>query len=1849
MGETNLLPQPDSPEAIKKRLRLLVPAFRDAIQRGLLSEDEIRSAFVSDPATPLAPGQLNLVRTEAQMRSIVTTAAQRLEAAKAGDDVGPLLATGKSFIDELIRTVMGAGIALGDNPVAAGLSKVLSPVLGNIVPVPPRVSAQIPAEMRTEFIQTETAEAVARATGMPTDPVQQQVHMEQFPATSRIAGMLGAFGVMAIAAPVGGTTGVVGRVLPATGRGIATRLGAGVVGAGGGLLIAPEDASGLDKALFAIGGAAGAQLLPTVLMGRPFGAAARELIMLERSAVAPLGLGPGIRARSAAIGRALIHNPRGTFGQLASSGALGAAFGTTRAASQGAEPLDALREGVKEGGLFIAGDMLLARLGTVARSMDFMTRFNLLTSQRLQDIGFFLKRPNLATTGGAVAQAGGDILLGGAAGAGIAELAGGDAGQGFQIGAFGGAGFTGTRFLRDTFSRYRSLLPASTIKKAFEGKALTGEELGILSSIITKDAAETIARDFPEAVAELIHRAVGPLESYSDDIIRAEQEIGRTQARIYGISPLEETLPELVSDGFRILRLREGVAVKRVTAEPLRARLSTQQQESIRKIINRATPKSDAPVGATKIIGTSPRASIGESVKDLRALLRAPVLSSAARRGTRQIQDLVKGMRRTITAAKAGDITEVELRTRARSASEAVGALERKVSDRVLRSTAKELDLQDAVREAARSLESSRGIIRAIERLAGGKTPLARVGERGEATAESVGGIAGAGTGLLGGPIVGSYIQELLQDTDDPTYAGPILGAIVGTVLGAALGAKAGGYALSRFGNASLKEAVKFFKAPDNLLSDPAKQAARVGNKAVKENEFFKFSIENQAAHLSQRVASIAGAGATPATRKSFESAVAKFTPTAITPAQFDDYAKTILDGARRVGMDETDAFMLLRGSIGRMRLKPIQRNARNADLRSIARDARFLAKAENLEELRKIVETAKIISGPEAAAPSTLARHKRKINQMIVNPDLKHFKKIIARADSRDTDLRGTAGYTITGGHLLPFLSRLSPPQHFFRIAQKIAKDDPVTGREIREFTTSMFQTVGRINEGIESSNAELRRIFHHVKRERRVLVPRILQEPDFREATRVADPALYDAAMNFRKLIDNWADRAGLPAGMKVEEYYPWIYNLETIERLARKNAAPTAEDMFFHVGATLPEHKIAKNLLERTRESPAGPIVEDPFEAGQIYLQGVIRKTFLDPIAVRYDDAFFEGVSKSGQAFTSRDMARWFIDVWGIPSQNYKRVAAMFHNLGVSLEPFHMFNQASFTGRLINQYAHPLESFLKNPNTTQRMISMLRGIPVYTKLGLNFISGAVNLSQFVINGGTEFGMDSIFLGGPKFIAQAALGKFGEMTARVAARIQASGASKQMLEASSGFLNHTLGGEAKLRLGRELGIFGAQSKRVLNEITRSETRGKFSRARGGAAGAATGFVGANIIADEDSEGVAALASIAGGALGLAAPSVIKRALRIGRDSVMFPFNSMEIINRTMTTGAAIREIAKSEAVRTGAISRARSRATELAEFTGLGAATGAAAGAVGAPEGERGREALAGAGPGAILGLGIGAFSKSRSARIGEEIRFLRERGELIPSVRDALVAEGPLTLREIERAYVRQAIDTTQFLLARTGRPEILREPVGEVLGALQSFTLNQFEFVGSRFGSMIDSIVAGGKIDTRFLRFAMLTSATAAVYQNLTLSADEDTSSDYWLSRFGLGILPMLRYNRISKTWELENVLEQLAGPVISDIHRTAQTIFDLTTDPKARDQFNVQMDSLVRDIFIAMNQFESHEERLGSTFEALGFEGLSELMDQRRAANFAQNPFTTATRGDASPERTQEFIKNRGGR
>ena len=231
-----------------------------------------------------------------------------------------------------------------------------------------------------------TSDALKQAAGVPTDPNVLAILEKQggLPGTvGAFSGDIAAWALASYLAPGPTGTGASSRFLRTLvpgGRGarltqLATLGGASyglVTGLGGFGLDEDNETDLRDRLSAAALGGAAPMFLGTLTFGRPVGMAARALHALERSQYA---------SNLGALGRfdlrrrlAFQFAPRLTVGHMLNSAGLGAGVTTTRMIAQGAEPYEALKEGLKVGVEFIGYDVAFARLGGAQRLLDVQAR-----------------------------------------------------------------------------------------------------------------------------------------------------------------------------------------------------------------------------------------------------------------------------------------------------------------------------------------------------------------------------------------------------------------------------------------------------------------------------------------------------------------------------------------------------------------------------------------------------------------------------------------------------------------------------------------------------------------------------------------------------------------------------------------------------------------------------------------------------------------------------------------------------------------------------------------------------------------------------------------------------------------------------------------------------------------------------------------------------------------------------------------------------------------------------------------------------------------------------------------------------------------------------------------------------------------------------------------------------------------------------------------------------------------------------------------------------------------------------------------------------------------------------------
>jgi hypothetical protein len=152
---------------------------------------------------------------------------------------------------------------------------------------------------------------------------------------------------------------------------------------------------------------------------------------------------------------------------------------------------------------------------------------------------------------------------------------------------------------------------------------------------------------------------------------------------------------------------------------------------------------------------------------------------------------------------------------------------------------------------------------------------------------------------------------------------------------------------------------------------------------------------------------------------------------------------------------------------------------------------------------------------------------------------------------------------------------------------------------------------------------------------------------------------------------------------------------------------------------------------------------------------------------------------------------------------------------------------------------------------------------------------------------------------------------------------------------------------------------------------------------------------------------------------------------------------------------------------------------------------------------------------------------------------------------------------------------------------------------------------------------------GKLDVRIFRHIALLSGAAGALTAASIGLETDRGYDYWASRIGIGLLPVLAWNQDAESWQMTDIAQHVAGPFFSDLKRATHAAWELSTNPVAQRKFDEQMDVLAKNIFTAFRQLESNVEMAGRIAEKMHLEGIAELaQEQQVLTGFSSSPFST---------------------
>ncbi len=1845
-----------------RRIAANARSVYDAAQHGVVFQDEFKTAVNARVATMQMPGSntpppIDLDAVDGRLKVLAKQAGQRLAVIKEGPQgvLGGIYEGGRALLGGLAKGIGYTGAQLLSIP---GLAMGAMGSAGSMLPGADLSAPEIgslgsfgSAYKASGDILHGIDDAVeTRLFNLPVDPLARQLYKNQYPVTTNMADFTGKVigagltmpSVQSLAATFPRLAPLLTLMPAPTIRGaLAPAVVGGAMGWGGHMLLGAEKPGAMDDIEAVMAGIGGGLALSTILRGVPTGIAARGYFTAERAALGAMS--------PANLALPWKFHPRLTLGRLLESGALGANVTATEAMNQGADPLTAVQQGVMAGLSWMGQDIAVARIGGLARWAAINTAFQQRAAIYLQEMQGWsaVKASGAAGT----AQVAFNVGVPAVAGAALDAMQGDDPvwdGAAWAATIAGG----GWSVLQQRMLNARTLLPEPLVLKVLSGDfgRLTREEAGDFAQFMTTDLTRNALRDY--AITDARTAALGRADRVSagDEALHEFGEV--LLGKSHTIDPREYPLvSELAQLRTQLLPFEErGVLLPQEAAlvTQLEARVFT-IREQLAKFYAQAEvrafpnplPVPQPQAGAVTALegslvrdaleGTTNTAQLWHdmlqaSPQELQAAsLRAlKIKPGGIARPVESLRDLEvalgeRGLDLKEIAPSREGLRRWEVHTPDGvmiASGTSLHGLRAQV-DRILTLDMPETRFVGGAGTLAdlRPSELTGGPVAiagagappvAAAQLASPRpAPLVRLGERGASTPAPLVGLAGLISGGLLGSVTGAVASKFGLDLDgsDDGTAEAVLGGVLGAFGLSILAAKASGLHV----NPQMTKAVQQWipKGADEISSAEVERivgrttyTANGVKKPVTKAVFFRLPAEAQGRHLSTLLDKVAGTQNVEheALKAKFHNLLRVYTPSYITPAALTKLEQQVPALAQRIGYTEEQAYGLWRGFLHNSTISPALRIGRqHLDLLSMGRDASRLGGAEGYEALRKVMSTAEVITGfdgPQPAGHSAAWRANAK-NSMLT-PRANTLKEIAFIADKSDIKLRGQSPAetgTILG---LPILSSLRPPEWMRAAGARLHASGDAVGARILAFHDGLTTATRTIKTETASHMVELHKIYQGMDLEARRYVARIMRDPAERELARVSNERAYTAAIKTKELMDSVAARVfgddwrTVTKDFAIEDYFPYYYSPRTMRELRSSGVVP--DDFFVPHGTGISEYKFFRSMVKRKSGDPLGAIIDDPLEAGRIYVTGGIRKIHFDPMLARFDKRFFKDLSRS-QPWITADLARWFMDTLGVPSAGRMRALSSIRNIGIELEKMHWFNSSELGQDIIDRYFF-------NPRAGDKFANMALGWTFVTKLGGSMISALVNLGQLV-NTATDHSTSSIVLGGIPFMFQTTAAKLAEKVPLM-----------------SPFIPGAAAGKAKLAFSRQYGVNSDATLALLNRFEARATEETRTVGRALGAGLVGGVAGLFIGGDDVTAQQPGLSAAAGTAAYLVAPKYVARALRLLPATLLAPFHSVEIINRNTTFGSATWEAARAQkltaAGRTG-------KATDVLESTLLGGAVGAGAGAVSAPEGERGERALKYGVGGALAGAAIGAQGESRASRVVRDLDAIKAGKKLAPQSMLDLVGAEP-TLEEVSRWYGRQATDITQFIHSSSARPAALRTTGGAVLGALQGFTLNQAEFVGQRMASFVRS----GGSDTRIFRHMLLLLGTGAALAAMSSTLDSDKGTTYWMSRIGFGLVPFVRWNEPAQEWQLEDITTQLGGPFVRDVLAGTRFFHKILTDPQAQDAWHLQADRLARQWVAALRQLGTYPEGLAAGANKLGQEGLADYImeQQQRVSNVA---------------------------
>jgi hypothetical protein len=917
--------------------------------------------------------------------------------------------------------------------------------------------------------------------------------------------------------------------------------------------------------------------------------------------------------------------------------------------------------------------------------------------------------------------------------------------------------------------------------------------------------------------------------------------------------------------------------------------------------------------------------------------------------------------------------------------------------------------------------------------------------------------------------------------------------------------------------------------------------------------------------------------------RRLFEHDLARFAPFSVTDNDMQRVTTAFLGATKSLNYTPAQTARLYKGMLGWMTTPLENRAIVDIDRMSLDMLGRNAANpfntAEGIAQLQRRAAMADTITGPPMPLPRNYRRSTNSINRD-GTPDSTRIRALVDEIDGLGIELNAP-GHKLPADTLyslwhLPGLRLLAPAVRNYRFADTLKSRGDAAGPLVERVTRSIMSATELARGADDTDRKIISAIFRAIRTPDEMSVVRnAIEDATFRESIRGTSPRIYEAALATRKFLRAKADTLGLAEQQRIEDYFPWVYNYRTKRELAELTArgrVPT--DVNYPIDAPTPRHVYFNHLESRTATAPLGQQL-NPLESLLMYSHGANRKVMYDQLLANFGSDTFATIRQT-QPEIAHELGRWLLDVVGVPGPGTMAVQKRVEQVGLWLESFPMFNRPGFAQQLNEQY------FL-SPGGANNLSRVVTGWAYSSKVAWNFLSAIINASQMVVSGATEYGLLNV-------MTSAIPGAGISATVNVGERVPALAPIFDAI---------TPMGARYRKLLTESGILAETSQRHLDALALYEAAHGSNRAHLAVVGALTGApAGAAATAfmnrdaapgDEISLAAGAATGAAVMSVGAAKSAIMRRALLRVRDAGTFTFNAVETWNRATIGIASLREARGATRALTDAPYAARRVLGEKVEGVIAGALGGAALGRL--TDGDDGL--ASGATAGALLAAAGTRFGESRTARTQRALAGIRSSDVIFSNriIRDqAKDGLRPLTDDEVGTLYAQMQTDITQFRIAKEGRNPYLNTPHGQALGALQSYTINQAEFVGGRMATFAETASRALRgepvaVDFRIFRYGSFLLATGSVYGAIIGgSADSETDPDYWVSRLGFGVMPMLHWNDTARRWELLSPTDMFRGPLIGDITRTANSYMALLRDEQANATFADISDRVAANLF-----------------------------------------------------------------